>query len=190
MGTWKFDPYHTQVEFSAKHLGMMTVRGHFNEVTATGEIYPDHPDRSKIETTINTASIRTHNEQRDKDLRSSNFLEVDKYPTMTFKSTRIEHTGGDRYRVHGELTIKDTSKPITLNVVKYGEFNDPAMGHRIGYAAEVQINRKDYGMRFDAMLDGKFIVSNEVQINIEGEIVEAADEVTSEKEESKSSSSA
>ena len=176
MGTWKFDPYHTQVEFSAKHLGMMTVRGHFNEVTATGEIHPDHPDRSKFEATINTASIRTHNEQRDQDLRSSNFLEADKYPTMTFKSTKVEHTGGDRYRVHGDLTIKETTKPITLQVVKYGEFNDPAMGHRIGYAAEVQINRKDFGMRFDAMLDGKFIVSNEVQINIEGEIVEAADE--------------
>ncbi len=180
MGTWKFDPLHTQVEFSAKHLGMMTVRGHFNEVTASGEIHPDHPERSKFEATINTTSIRTHNEQRDKDLRSSNFLEVDKYPTMTFKSTKIEHTRGDRYRVTGDLTIKDTTKPVTL--VKYGEFNDPNMGHRIGYAAETEIKRKDFGMRFDMILDGKFIVSNEVQINIEGEIVEAA-----ETEESKAS---
>jgi polyisoprenoid-binding protein YceI len=108
---------------------------------------------------------------------------------MTFKSTKVEHTGGDRYRVHGDLTIKETTKPITLQVVKYGEFNDPAMGHRIGYAAEVQINRKDFGMRFDAMLDGRFIVSNEVQINIEGEIVEAADEPT-EKQEAAGTSSA
>src|SRR5213592_4646763 len=176
MGTWKFDPFHTQVEFSAKHLGMMTVRGHFNEVVATGEIHPDDPGRSKLEATINTASIRTHNEQRDKDLRSSNFLEVDKYPTMTFKITKIEHAGGDRYRVTGELTIKDTTKPVTLQVVKYGEFNDPSMGHRIGYAAETKIDRKDFGMNFDAMLDGKFVVSNDVGINIEGEIVEAADE--------------
>ena len=175
MGTWKFDPYHTQVEFAAKHLGMMTVRGHFNEVTATGEIHPDHPEKSKLEATINTASIRTHNEQRDKDLRSSNFLEVDKYPTMHFKSTRVEHVGGDKYRVTGDLTIKDVTKPVTLNVVKYGEFNDPNMGHRIGYAGETQINRKDYNMRFDMMLDGKFIVSNEIQINIEGEILEAAE---------------
>ena len=176
MGTWKFDPLHTQVEFSAKHLGMMTVRGHFNEVVATGEIHPDDPGRSKLEATINTASIRTHNEQRDKDLRSSNFLEIDKYPTMTFKSTKIEHVGGDRYRVTGDLTIKGTTKPVTLDVVKYGEFNDPMMGHRIGYAAETKINRKDFGMNFDAMLDGKFVVSNDVGINIEGEIVEAADE--------------
>jgi polyisoprenoid-binding protein YceI len=176
MGTWKFDPYHTQVEFSAKHLGMMTVRGHFAEVTATGEIHPDHPDKTKVEASINTASIRTHNETRDNDLRSSNFLEIEKYPTMTFKSTKIEHTGGDRYKVTGDLTIKGNTRPVTLDVVKYGEFNDPRMGHRIGYAAQTQINRKDFGMRFDAMLDGRFVVSNEIEINIEGEMVEAADE--------------
>ena len=163
---------HTQVEFSAKHLGMMTVRGHFAEVTASGEIHPDEPERSTVEATINTASIRTHNEQRDNDLRSSNFLEVDKYPTMHFKSTKVEKAGHDRYRVKGDLTIKGTTHPVTLDIVRYGEFNDPAMGHRIGYAAETRINRKDFGMRFDAMLDGKFIVSNEVSINIEGEIVE------------------
>lgn len=175
MGRWTFDPMHTQVEFSAKHLGMMTVRGHFNEVAASGEIYPDKPERSKVEATINTASIRTHNEQRDKDLRSSNFLEIEKYPTMTFKSTKVEHTGGNRYKVTGDLTIKGTTKPVTLDVVKYGEFNDPRMGHRIGYAAETKINRKDFGMSFNAMLDGKFVVSDEIQINIEGEVLEVAD---------------
>ena len=184
MGTWKFDAFHTQVEFSAKHLGMMTVRGHFNEVAAGGEIYPDDPVRSKVEATINTASIRTHNEQRDKDLRSSNFLEIDKYPTMTFKSTRIEPDGEDRYKVTGDLTLKATTKPVTFDVVKYGEFNDPNMGHRIGYAAETKINRKDFGMSFDMMLDGKFIVSNEIQINIEGEIVEATESPAETKEAS------
>jgi len=176
MGDWKFDPYHTQVEFSAKHLGMMTVRGHFAEVTATGDIDVERPERSTIEATINTASIRTHNEQRDNDLRASNFLEVEKYPTMSFKSTRIEPAGQDRFTLTGDLTIKGNTRPVTLAVVKYGEFNDPAMGHRIGYAAEGQINRQDFGMRFEAMLDGKFIVSNEIQINIEGELVEAVDE--------------
>ncbi len=183
MGTWKFDPYHTQVEFSAKHLGMMTVRGHFAEVTATGNLDPEHPQKSTVEATINTASIRTHNEQRDNDLRSSNFLEIDKYPTMTFKSTKIEHTGGDRYKVIGDLTIKGITHPVTLNALRYGEFNDPQMGHRIGYAAETQINRKDFGMRFEMMLDGKFIVSNEIQINIEGEIVEAKETETAEAKE-------
>lgn len=178
MSKWTFDPYHTQVEFSAKHLGMMTVRGHFAEVTATGDIHPDKPELSTIEATINTASIRTHNETRDNDLRSSNFLEIAKYPTMTFKSTKIAPAGKDSYTLTGDLTIKDNTRPVTLKVIKYGEFNDPKMGHRIAYAAEGQINRKDFGMKFDMMLDGKFIVSNEIQINIEGELIEAKESET------------
>jgi polyisoprenoid-binding protein YceI len=172
MGSWQFDPFHTQVEFSAKHLGMMTVRGNFPEVSATGNVDGEHPENSTVEAVVQTASIRTHNANRDNDLRSSNFLEVDKYPTMTFKSTRIEPSGQDRYQVTGDLTIKGNTRPVTLAAVKYGEFNDPMMGHRIGYAAEGQINRKDFGLTFDMMLDGRFIVSNEVQIMIEGELVE------------------
>ena len=169
---WQFDPYHTQVEFSAKHLGMMTVRGHFTEINATGNIYPDRPEASSVDITIQTASIRTHNENRDNDLRSSNFLEVDKYPTITFKSIRIEPTGQDRYTMIGDLTIKGNTRPVTLKVVKYGEFNDPMMGHRIGYSAEGRINRKEYGLTFNMMLDGKWVVSDDVQILIEGEFVE------------------
>ena len=178
MASWKFDPMHTQVEFSAKHLGMMTVRGHFAELTATGELYPEQPERSTVDVTINTASIRTHNEQRDNDLRASNFLEVDKYPTITFKSTRIQEKSPERGTLTGDLTIKGVTHPVTLNVVKYGEFNDPMMGHRIGYAAETKINRRDFGMRFDMMLDGKYIVSNDIQINIEGELVEVTEKET------------
>jgi len=183
MATWKFDPLHTQVEFSAKHLGMMTVRGHFAEVNATGDLYPDQPERSKVDVTINTASIRTHNEQRDNDLRGSYFLEIEKYPTITFKSTRIETKGKDKDAgpldgtMTGDLTIKGVTKPVTLNVAKYGEFNDPSMGHRIAYAAQTKINRQDYNMKFDAMLDGKFVVSHEIQINIEGELVEVEKKV-------------
>jgi polyisoprenoid-binding protein YceI len=177
MGTWTLDPLHTQVEFSAKHFGMMTVRGHFAELTATGDIQPEAPEKSNVEVTIRTASIRTHNEQRDNDLRSSYFLEAEKYPTISFKSTKIEAKGPDRGTMTGDLTIKGTTKPVTLNVVKYGEFNDPAMGHRIGYAAETKINRKDFGMNFDAMANGKFVVSHDIQINIEGELVEVEKKV-------------
>lgn len=173
---WAFDPYHTQVEFAAKHLGMMTVRGNFTELTATGEIYPDRPEASSVEITIQTASIRTHNAQRDNDLRASNFLEVDKYPTMHFKSTKIEQTGQDRYNMTGDLTIKGNTKPVTLAVVKYGEFTDPMMGHRIGYSAEGKINRVDFGLTFNMMLDGKWVVGNEVQIFIEGEFIEQKQE--------------
>ncbi|HEY6410408.1 MAG TPA: YceI family protein [Ktedonobacteraceae bacterium] len=174
--SWQFDPYHTQVEFSAKHLGMMTVRGHFAEVSASGTIDPDHPEASSVEVTMQSTSIRTHNEKRDDDLRASNFLEVDKYPTITFKSTRIETNGQDRYTMTGDLTIKGNTRPVTFAVVKYGEFNDPMMGHRIGYSAESKINRKEFGLTFNMMLDGKFIVSEEVQIMIEGEFIEQKQE--------------
>ena len=172
MGNWQLDPYHTQVEFSAKHLGMMTVRGHFAEVSATADIDPDHPEVSSVEVTIQTVSIRTHNETRDNDLRSSNFLEVDKFPTIVFKSTSVELSGQDQYAMTGDLTIKGNTRPVVLRVLKYGEFNDPMMGHRIAYSAEGQINRKEFGLSFNMMLDGKFVVSDEIQIMIEGELVE------------------
>jgi len=111
---------------------------------------------------------------RDNDIRSSNFLEVDKYPLMTFKSTGITANGPDRYALTGDLTIKGVTRPVTLQVTRYGEFNDPGMmGHRIAYGAQTQINRRDFGLTFNAVLDGRFVVSDEIQISIEGEIVEA-----------------
>jgi polyisoprenoid-binding protein YceI len=172
MGDWQLDPYHTQVEFSAKHLGMMTVRGLFSDVSATADIDPEHPEAASVEVTIQAASIRTHNDARDNDLRSSNFLEIDKYPTITFRSTGVEATGPDTYTLNGELTIKGNTRPVALTVTKYGEFNDTMMGHRIAYSASTQINRKEFGLNFHAVLDGKFVVSDEIQINIEGELVE------------------
>jgi polyisoprenoid-binding protein YceI len=172
MGDWQLDPYHTQVEFAAKHLGMMTVRGHFAEVSSVADIDPAHPEASSVEVTIQAASIRTHNETRDNDLRSSNFLEADKFPTITFKSTSVVPAGTDQYTLTGDLTIKGTTRPVALQVLKYGEFNDPMMGHRIAYSAGGQINRKEFGLSFNMMLDGRFVVSDEIQIMIEGELVE------------------
>jgi len=172
MGDWQLDPYHTQVEFAAKHLGMMTVRGHFAEVSSVADIDPDQPEASSVEVTVQASSIRTHNEARDNDLRSSNFLEIDKFPTITFKSTSVVPVGTDQYTLNGDLTIKGTTRPVALQVVKYGEFSDPMMGHRIAYSASSQINRKDFGLSFNMMLDGKFVVSDEIRIMIEGELVE------------------
>ncbi len=173
MGNWQLDPYHTQVEFSAKHLGMMTVRGNFDEISATADIDPDHPETSSVQVTISTASIRTNNGTRDNDLRSSNFLEVDKYPEIKFKSTKVEPSGPDRYKLTGDLTIKDNTRPVTLDLVRYGELNDPQMmGHRIAYSATSKINRKDFGLNFHMILDGRMVVSEDIQINIEGELVE------------------
>jgi polyisoprenoid-binding protein YceI len=110
---------------------------------------------------------------RDNDLRSSNFLDVGKYPTMHFKSTGITPAGADHYTLTGLLTIKETTHPVTLDVTRYGEFNDPGtMGHRIAYGATTKINRKDFGLSFSMILDGRLVVSEEIQVSIEGEIVE------------------
>jgi len=170
--TWQLDPMHTQVEFSAKHFGMMTVRGHFSDVATSGSIDPSNPSASSLEVTINVASLTTNNAQRDNDLRSSYFLELDKYPTISFKSTRIEPAGQDRYTLTGDLTIKGITKPVTLDVRQYGELNDPMMGHRVAYSAEGQINRKDFGMEFDMFADNRLVVGHEIKIAVETELVE------------------
>jgi polyisoprenoid-binding protein YceI len=122
---------------------------------------------------MSAASIRTNNSARDNDLRSENFLDVEHYPAITFKSTGVELAGSDRYDLTGDLTIRGNTRPITLHVTKYGAFNDPGMmGHRIAYGAESAINRKDFGLSFNMVLDGKLVVSEEVKIMIEGELVE------------------
>jgi polyisoprenoid-binding protein YceI len=169
---WQLDPYHTQVEFAVKHLGMMTVRGHFADIQTSGNIDPDNPSTSDLDVTIDVGSIKTHNPQRDNDLKSSNILEVDKYPTMSFKSTRIEGASPEKFTMVGDLTIKGNTHPVTLQVLRYGEFNDPMMGHRMAYSAEGQINRKDFGLQVDMMLDGRFVIGLEVKIMIEVELVE------------------
>ncbi len=173
MGIWQLDPYHTQVEFSAKHLGMMTVRGSFDEVSATADIDPEHPEAASVEVSMSAASIRTNNPARDDDLRSANFLDVEHYPVITYKSRGVEPAGPDIYTLAGDLTIKGNTRPLTLHVTKYGEFNDPGMmGHRIAYSASGAINRKDFGLSFNMVLDGRLVVSEQVQIMVEGELVE------------------
>jgi polyisoprenoid-binding protein YceI len=171
--SWQIDPYHVQVEFAVKHLGMMTVRGHFTEVTANGTIDPDNPSPESVDITINAASVRTNNPARDNDLRGANFLDVEHFPTITFKSSRIEPTDDTHAKITGDLTIKGVTHPVTLEVMKYGEFNDPGrMGHRMAYSAETEISRKEFGLTMAMMLDGRFVVGDEVKITIELELVE------------------
>src|SRR5262245_13407225 len=169
---WQIDPMHTQVEFAVKHFGMMTVRGRFNDVKASGTVDPGEPEKSRFEVVIDVASLNTHNAQRDNDLRGSYFLELDKYPTITFNSTRVEGLGGDSHALHGDLTIKGITHPITLQVQRLGEVSHEQMGHRIAYAAEGQIMRRDFGMAFDMLADNRLVVGQEVKITIEGELVE------------------
>jgi polyisoprenoid-binding protein YceI len=170
--SWQLDPMHTQVEFAVKHFGMMTVRGRFDEVAVTGTVDPDNPTVTSLDVTIDVASLNTNNGQRDNDLRGSMFLELDKYPTITFHSTKMEQTGTDHYALTGDLTIKGVTHPVTLRVQRYGEVRHEMMGHRIAYGAEGEVNRKDFGMTFEALADGRLIVGNEVKLTIEGELVE------------------
>jgi len=173
MGNWQLDPYHTQIEFAAKHLGMMTVRGYFDEFSTVADIDPVNPEAASVEVTISTSSLRTNNAIRDNDIRSSNFLEVDKYPFITFKSTSVRTVDSDHYTLTGDLTIRGNTRPVSLDVTKYGEFNDPGMmGHRISYGAQTKINRKEFGLSFNAILDGRLVVSEEIQIATEGDLVE------------------
>jgi polyisoprenoid-binding protein YceI len=179
MGNWQLDPYHTQIEFAAKHLGMMTVRGYFDEFSTVADIDPSNPEKSSVEVTMATSSIRTNNAIRDNDIRSSNFLEVEKYPYITFKSTGVQTVDANHYTLTGDLTIKGNTRPVSLDVTKYGEFNDPGMmGHRISYGAQTKINRKDFGLSFNAILDGRLVVSEDIQIAIEGELVEQKEDAT------------
>jgi polyisoprenoid-binding protein YceI len=170
--SWQIDPMHTQVEFSAKHFGMMTVRGHFRDVRVSGEIDPINVGASHVVVEIDVASLTTNNPQRDNDLRSSYFLELDKYPSITFTSTGIEPTGDNTFRLTGDLTIKGITKSTSLQLTRYGELNDPMMGHRVSFGAEGQINRKDFGMEFDMLADNRLVVGHEIKIFIETEIVE------------------
>ena len=170
--TWQIDPMHAQVGFATKHFGMMTVRGVFEKVSTTGALDPAHPEASTIDVTIEVASLTTHNAQRDNDLRSSYFLELDKFPTITFQSTQIDVTGPDRFNLTGDLTIKGITRPVTLRMTRYGEINDAHMGHRVAYSGEGEINRKDFGMSFDMLADGKVIVAHEIKLQIEAEVVE------------------
>jgi polyisoprenoid-binding protein YceI len=157
---------------------MMSARGHFAEVSATADIDPDHPETSSVEVTISAASIPTHNETRDDDLRSSNFLEVEKFPTITFKARASKFLTQSTTASRGTSPSRIVLDPWHSEVTKYGEFNDLMMGHRIAYGARTQINRKDFGLTFNMVLqgnmvlDGRFVVSDEIQIMIEGELVE------------------
>jgi polyisoprenoid-binding protein YceI len=173
--SWQIDSNHTQIEFSAKHFGMMTVRGYFREFAATGDIDPSHPENSFLEVRIEVGSLTTNNPERDEHLRSSDFLAVDRYPTITFRSTNIQRVDRERYSVIGDLTIKGITRSVTLNMQRYGEVKDERLGHRAAFNVEGQINRKDFGMDFDMLADNRLVVGHEIKLYVEVEVVEVAD---------------
>ena len=162
--TYEIDPAHSFVEFRIQHLGFSWLYGRFNDVTGTFEYDPDNPQVSEIDVEIDTTSVDTKHAERDKHLRGEDFLDVEKYPKASFKSTKYtgDASGGT---LEGELTLHGVTKPITIEVQKIGEGPDPWGGYRAGFLGTTQLTRKDFGMDYDLGPPGETM---ELELGIEG----------------------
>jgi polyisoprenoid-binding protein YceI len=173
--TWNIDPAHTDVGFSVKHLMISTVRGRFGDVRGT--IILNGPDltRASVEAEIAAASIDTRTEQRDAHLRSADFFEVEKYPAITFRSRLVERIKGDRYRIVGDLTIRDITREVVLEGTDEGRGKDPWGGDRLAFSATATIDRREFGLTWNQALEtGGVLVSNEIKISLDVQAVKAS----------------
>ena len=171
-GTWTIDPSHTSVTFAARHLMVSKVRGRFSGVSGVITI-ADDASLSSVEATIDMATISTDDDQRDGHLRSGDFLDVENHPTMTFVSTAVRADGTD-YVLVGDLTIKGVTKSVELELEFEGVEGDPWGGTRVGFSAEGEINRKDFGMEWNVVLEtGGLLVGEKVKITLDVEAVKS-----------------
>jgi len=167
-GQYQIDPAHSRLGFVARHAMVTKVRGKFNDFS--GSLYLDEadPSRSTAEVTVQMGTVETGQPQRDEHLRTSDFFEVEKYPTMTFKSTKAERNGQDNYRLTGDLTIKGVSRPVTLDIEYNGLVRDPFGNDRAGFEARTVINRKDWGLTWNAALEaGGVMVSDKITLELD-----------------------
>jgi polyisoprenoid-binding protein YceI len=172
--TWNIDPVHTTAEFKVRHMMITNVKGHFKPVT--GVITIDEADitRSSVEASIDAASIDTREADRDTHLRSAEFLDVEKFPKLTFTSTRVTRTGQAELEVEGDLTIHGVTRSVTFDASLLGTAKDPWGNERIAFEAETTINRKDFGLTWNAALEtGGFLVGDEVAIAVSVQAVPA-----------------
>jgi polyisoprenoid-binding protein YceI len=173
---WKIDPTHTHAEFGVRHLMISTVKGHFTDVAGTVVVEDGDPTTAQVDVTIGVASIDTRVEPRDQHLRSADFFDAERFPTITFRSTKVERVGDERYEVTGDLTIRDVTRPVTLDVEGLGGVRDPWGNERAGYTATARIDRKDFGLNWNQALEtGGFVVGDEVKLGLEVELVRVAD---------------
>jgi len=167
-GTWEIDPAHTGVEFSVRHAMVATVRGRFNTVSGTIEV-GDELAGSSTDVTIDAASIDTGSEERDTHLRSPDFLDVERFPTLRFRATRVER--GERegeYRILGDLRIRDVTREVELDATYNGTATDPWGNLRAGLEAETTINRRDWGLTWNTPLEaGGILVGDKVKITLD-----------------------
>ena len=166
MRTYKIDKAHSEVIFQVRHL-VTKVRGRFDDFEGSVTIHEDKPDLSSVQFTIQAASIDTNEPQRDTHLRSADFFEVDKYPTITFKSKTVRRKSSESFEVVGDLSIHGVTKEISLPVTHLGHAKDPWGNERVGFEAEIILNRKDYGLVWNAPLEvGGFLVGDEVKVSL------------------------
>jgi polyisoprenoid-binding protein YceI len=166
-GTWEIDPGHTSVAFVARYLMVTKVRGHFSEFSGAIHV-AERPQESWAELVIGASSIDTGNADRDTHLRSPDFLDVERFPGIRFKSTKVELPGGNRVVVTGDLTIRDVTRPVVLQVEFTGLSQDPWGNRRAGFSATTEIDREEFGASWNLALEaGGWLVSKTVQVELD-----------------------
>ena len=170
---WALDPAHSSIEFAVKHLVISTVKGHFGKYEVALDFDVEQPERSHVEARIDAASIDTREAQRDAHLRSADFFDAERHPYLTFTSKRVEPRGDGRYKVHGDLTIRGVTRPVALDAELGGIIKDPWGSRRAGISLEGALNRKDFGLTWNAALEtGGLVVGDNVKIAINAELVQ------------------
>lgn len=167
ISTWKLDPNHSTVEFSAKHMMLTTVRGRFTGFDATVHLDEDNITNSTVEANIDAATLNSNVDYRDNHLRSADFLDVENHPTITFKSTRIEPVGETRFRLVGDLTIRGVTNEVVLDTTLEGYGTSPYGAKVAGFTATTKINRKDWGLNWNVALEkGGLLVGEKINIEL------------------------
>jgi polyisoprenoid-binding protein YceI len=170
-GTYVLDPAHTRLGFAVRHMAVSKVRGGLNAFEGSLVIGEDPLD-SKVEVSIDATSVDTRDEARDNHLRSNDFFDVENHPRWSFESTGVRPTGDDRWEVDGDLTIRGVTRPVTLRTVFEGVVRDPYGNMRLGFTATTSIDRNDFGVAFNAVMEaGGLVVAKKVEIEIEAEAV-------------------
>ena len=176
--SWKIDPSHSEVTFSVRHMMISNVRGRFEKFTGVVDFNESDPAQSIIDVQIESASISTRDDQRDAHLRSPDFLDAERYPVLTFKSTRVEPLDEQRARLYGDLTIKGIARQVVLDVEYSGMSKSPWGTTSAGFTASTRINRKDWGLEWNVALEtGGWLVGDEIKIDLELEIIQQAEAV-------------
>ncbi|MGC8628392.1 MAG: YceI family protein [Acidimicrobiales bacterium] len=174
-GNYVLDAAHSRLGFSARHAMVTKVRGAFNEFEGSGYIDEADPSKSHFKITIKATSIDTRNADRDKHLRSNDFLAMDDYPEITFTSTAVEKVDDTNYKVTGDLTLRGTTRPVTVDLEFTGSVIDPWGNTRLGFEGGTTINRKDWGVNWNAPLEaGGVLVSERVNLEFELALIRAA----------------